>query len=114
MAEALAKLEQTPSPFELNAVTRAYLEKMENIAKGQVAEDIRAVLNKPMDTAAAERLAKDPDVQLDSADDVRGDDDDGGTCAECAAAEGAGECELQDSAGALGGGDAAGSDTDVW
>lgn len=60
VADALGQIERTPFPVELNAVTRAYLEKMTGIAKGQVAEDIRGVLRTPMDMAAVARLGVDP------------------------------------------------------
>ncbi len=61
VANALVKLEHTPAPFELNAVTRAFFEHMETIETGSTAEDMRGVLKQPMDQAAAERLAHHPE-----------------------------------------------------
>ena len=59
VTNALGRLEKTPFPIELNAVTKAYLDKMTTIARGQVAEDIKGVLKQPMDMAAAARLTED-------------------------------------------------------
>ena len=61
VANALVKLEHTPAPFELNDVTRGYFTQMAKIEKGQIADDMRAVLKQPMDVAAAERLATHPE-----------------------------------------------------
>jgi len=61
LANALVRLEQTPAPFELNAVTRAYFERMAKLETDPaVAADMRAILATPMDEAAARRLASNP------------------------------------------------------
>ncbi len=60
LANALVRLEQTPAPFELNAITRAEIERMSTIETGAVAADMRAVIASPMDEAAARRLAANP------------------------------------------------------
>ena len=60
VADALGRLEKSPFPIELNAVTRAYFEKMGTIVKGETAEEIRGVLAQPMDLAAVARLTADP------------------------------------------------------
>ncbi len=44
LADALARLEHTPFPFELNAVTRAYFEKRAALETGQTAADMKAIL----------------------------------------------------------------------
>ena len=60
VADALGKIEQYPFPFELNDVTRAYFAEMAKVAKGQQAEDMRAILTAHPDTAAETRLSVDP------------------------------------------------------
>ncbi len=60
LSAALARLEQHRFPFELNNVTRPYYERMARIAKGERAADMRAILQDPPDSAAIERLARDP------------------------------------------------------
>jgi acetylornithine deacetylase/succinyl-diaminopimelate desuccinylase-like protein len=59
VADALGRLEKSPFPFELNAVTREYFEQMAKIETGQTADDLRAILASPADPAAIERLSKD-------------------------------------------------------
>ncbi len=59
VTDALAQLERTPFPFELNAVTRAYLEQMAKIAPAEKAADLRAVLATPHDVGAEARLSTD-------------------------------------------------------
>lgn len=59
LANALTRLQRTPFPFELNAVTRAWLEQMEKIEDGQRARDIKAVLATPPDADAIARLSAD-------------------------------------------------------
>ncbi len=44
VADALAALQKSPFPFELNAVTREYFTQMATIETGQVAADMRAIL----------------------------------------------------------------------
>ncbi|MFZ0959955.1 MAG: M20/M25/M40 family metallo-hydrolase [Terriglobia bacterium] len=60
LADALGRLEHYQFPLELNDVTRAYFGRMASVETGQVAADMRAILNDPPDPAAAERLSLDP------------------------------------------------------
>jgi acetylornithine deacetylase/succinyl-diaminopimelate desuccinylase-like protein len=57
VADALGKIQQYTFPFELNDVTRAYFAE---VAKGQQAADMRAILTAHPDTAAETRLSVDP------------------------------------------------------
>jgi acetylornithine deacetylase/succinyl-diaminopimelate desuccinylase-like protein len=56
LADGLSRLGQFSFPFKLSPVTRAYYERMSTIEKGQVAQDMRAILQDPPDQAALERL----------------------------------------------------------
>ena len=49
MADALARLERSPFPFELNEVTRTYFERRAALETGQTADDMRAILRTPPD-----------------------------------------------------------------
>jgi acetylornithine deacetylase/succinyl-diaminopimelate desuccinylase-like protein len=60
VADAMEKLQHYAFPFELNAITRAYFEKMSTIETGQLAADEKAILATPPDEAAIARLSKDP------------------------------------------------------
>ena len=60
VADALARIERYTFPFELNAVTRAYFKELANVAPGQQAADMRAILAPRPDAAAIARLASDP------------------------------------------------------
>jgi acetylornithine deacetylase/succinyl-diaminopimelate desuccinylase-like protein len=60
LADALARLERSPFPFELNPVTRAYLEKLAAVEPKDTAADIAAVLATPPRTDAIRRLSADP------------------------------------------------------
>ena len=60
VTDALSRLEKYEFPVELNAVTRVYFEKMATLEKGQVAEDMRAVLATPPDPSAVVRLSQVP------------------------------------------------------
>jgi acetylornithine deacetylase/succinyl-diaminopimelate desuccinylase-like protein len=60
IADALAKLERSPFPFELNNITRAYFEQMGTLEKGQRGEDMRAILHARPDPPAISRLSADP------------------------------------------------------
>jgi acetylornithine deacetylase/succinyl-diaminopimelate desuccinylase-like protein len=60
VVDALAKLQATQFPFELNAVTREYFTQMARIESGQTAADMRAILQTPPDAEAIARLSKDP------------------------------------------------------
>jgi acetylornithine deacetylase/succinyl-diaminopimelate desuccinylase-like protein len=59
IANALSRLERSPFPFELNAVTRMYFERRAQLESGQTAADMKAILQTPPDTAALTRLATD-------------------------------------------------------
>jgi len=59
VADALAVLEKSPFPFELNAVTREYFAQMATIETGQTAADLHAILGASPDPAAIQRLSKD-------------------------------------------------------
>lgn len=59
LVHALAKLEASPFPVELNAVTRAELEAKEKLADPERAAIIRGVLANPPDPAAVAEFEKD-------------------------------------------------------
>jgi acetylornithine deacetylase/succinyl-diaminopimelate desuccinylase-like protein len=59
VVDALAVLQKTPFPFEINTVTREYFTQMATIETGQTAADLRAVLASDPDPAAIERLSTD-------------------------------------------------------
>ena len=59
LTDALARLEKYKFPFELNAVTRGYFERMSTIEHGQRAADMKAILKTPPDYAAIARLSED-------------------------------------------------------
>ncbi|HYL71829.1 MAG TPA: M20/M25/M40 family metallo-hydrolase [Candidatus Dormibacteraeota bacterium] len=62
LSRALTRLARFQFPFELNSVNRSYFEQMANeVAKGQEAEDERAILREPPDAQAIARLSRDPD-----------------------------------------------------
>jgi acetylornithine deacetylase/succinyl-diaminopimelate desuccinylase-like protein len=56
LSEGLARLGQFSFPFKLSPVTRTYYERMSAVEKGQVAEDMKAILRDPPDQAALDRL----------------------------------------------------------
>ncbi|HEX5283682.1 MAG TPA: M20/M25/M40 family metallo-hydrolase [Bryocella sp.] len=60
LVHALAKLEASPFPAELNAVTRAELEAKARISDPQRAQIIRGVLRDPPDPKAVAEFSKDP------------------------------------------------------
>lgn len=60
IADALAVLQKTTFPFELNAVTRGYFEEMAKVESPETAADMRAILQTPPDEGAIERLSRDP------------------------------------------------------
>jgi acetylornithine deacetylase/succinyl-diaminopimelate desuccinylase-like protein len=60
VVDALAVLQRSPFPFELNTVTREYFTQMAAIETGQNAADMRAILATPPDPAAIQRLSQDP------------------------------------------------------
>jgi acetylornithine deacetylase/succinyl-diaminopimelate desuccinylase-like protein len=59
VADALVELQRHPFPFELNAVTRAWLLQMESVETPQNAADIRAILADVPDLEAIARLSQD-------------------------------------------------------
>jgi acetylornithine deacetylase/succinyl-diaminopimelate desuccinylase-like protein len=59
VADALAVLQKSPFPFELNTVTREYFAQVAKIESGQTATDMRAILATPPDPKAVERLSQD-------------------------------------------------------
>src|SRR6202040_1576236 len=59
IADALARLERSPFPFELNPVTRSYFERRAALESGQTATDMKAILQTPPETAAIARLSMD-------------------------------------------------------
>jgi acetylornithine deacetylase/succinyl-diaminopimelate desuccinylase-like protein len=60
VTDALSRLEKYQFPFELNAVTRGYFERMSAIEHSQRAADMKAILKTPPDQAAIARLSDDP------------------------------------------------------
>ena len=54
------RLEHYKFPFEVNEVTRAYLDHMSAIAGGDLGADMKAILKNPPDAGALERLSKLP------------------------------------------------------
>jgi len=60
IADAISRLEHSPFPFELNAVTRGYFEKRAALENGQIAADMKAILKSAPDQQAIERLSTDP------------------------------------------------------
>ena len=59
VSDALSRLEHSPFPFELNAVTRGYFERRSALETGQRAADMRAILKTPPDQDAVARLSTD-------------------------------------------------------
>jgi acetylornithine deacetylase/succinyl-diaminopimelate desuccinylase-like protein len=60
LTAALARLRDSPFPFELNPVTRAYLLQMQHLENAGRVKDIQGVLATPPDAAAIARLSADP------------------------------------------------------
>jgi len=60
LAAALARLERTPFPLELNDVTRTYFERRAPLEQAQTKADMIAVARPRPNAAAAARLSKDP------------------------------------------------------
>lgn len=56
LSEGLARIGQFSFPFKLSPVTRAYYERMSKIEKGQIAQDMQAILQDPPEQAALDRL----------------------------------------------------------
>jgi acetylornithine deacetylase/succinyl-diaminopimelate desuccinylase-like protein len=60
LADGLARLQNYQFPFELNAVTRAYYERMAKVETPARAADMKGILKTPPDAAAVASLSKDP------------------------------------------------------
>jgi acetylornithine deacetylase/succinyl-diaminopimelate desuccinylase-like protein len=60
LADGLARLQNYQFPFELNAVTRAYYERMAGVETPERAAEIKAMLKDPPDADAVARLSRDP------------------------------------------------------
>ncbi len=60
LADALSRLEHSPFPVELNAVTRTYFERRAPLESPQTKADMNAVLHTPPDAEAVTRLSRDP------------------------------------------------------
>ncbi len=60
LTDALGRLEHFQFPLELNEITRAYFERMASVETGQGAADMRAILKRSPNAAAAARLSLDP------------------------------------------------------
>ncbi len=61
VADALGRLQQTPFPLELNAVTRAEFAAMAKVETGQMAQDMRAFSDGSHDPAVVARLSAVPE-----------------------------------------------------
>ena len=61
LMHALLKLEASPFPVELNAVTRAQLEESAKVSPPQRAADIQGILKTPPDPAAVADFSKNPE-----------------------------------------------------
>jgi acetylornithine deacetylase/succinyl-diaminopimelate desuccinylase-like protein len=59
LAIALPRIARYEFPFELNAVTRAYYERLAQIETGERASDMQAMLKVPPNSAAIARLSRD-------------------------------------------------------
>ncbi len=103
LSDALSRLEHSPFPVELNEVTRTYFER-----RGAAGKRAGEGGHERHSAHAAGRRgggAAEPGcaVQLDDAHHVRGHAAERRARQQRAAADGAGDCELPDSAGPLGG-----------
>src|ERR1700728_141725 len=65
IADALAKLQHSVFPFELNAVTRGYFEQLAGAETKENAADMRAILQTPPDVSAIARLSRDAQFNAD-------------------------------------------------
>ncbi len=61
LADALQRLQNYQFPFELNAITHAYFEKLATLEPAATAADIKAVLATPPDPAAIARISQQPE-----------------------------------------------------
>ena len=62
MSNALNKIAAFQFPAGLNAVTRAFFDRMSAITPGQTGSDMKAILASPPDQAALDRLSAVPDI----------------------------------------------------
>jgi acetylornithine deacetylase/succinyl-diaminopimelate desuccinylase-like protein len=60
LTDGLTRLQAYLFPFELNAVTRTYFQRMATIETGQTAANMRAILKSPPEQAAIRRLSANP------------------------------------------------------
>jgi acetylornithine deacetylase/succinyl-diaminopimelate desuccinylase-like protein len=60
IADALARLEKTPFPVELNEITRTYFERRAALESGPMKADMNAIGRTPPDSGAISRLSQDP------------------------------------------------------
>jgi acetylornithine deacetylase/succinyl-diaminopimelate desuccinylase-like protein len=60
LSAALGRLAAFEFPIEFNPTTRAFFERMANIESGQIAADMRAILQTPPDAAALARIKQNP------------------------------------------------------
>jgi acetylornithine deacetylase/succinyl-diaminopimelate desuccinylase-like protein len=60
LADALTRLQTYQFPFELNAVTWVFFERMATVETGQTAADMKAIVDKPPNQAAIRRLSANP------------------------------------------------------
>lgn len=61
VADALGRLQQYQFPFQLNAVTRAYFQRLSTLETGQNAADMKTILQPDPDKAAVARLSANPE-----------------------------------------------------
>ena len=61
LAGALVRLQHFQFPFELNAVTHAYFERLSTLETGQKSADLKAITQPTPDPAAIERLSQNPE-----------------------------------------------------
>ena len=60
LTDGLTRLQAYLFPFELNAVTRTYFQRMATVETGQTAADMRAIVKSPPEQAAIRRLSANP------------------------------------------------------
>lgn len=61
LADALQRLQSYQFPFELNAITRSYFEKLSTMEQGESAADMKRMLADPPDQTAIARLSQNPE-----------------------------------------------------
>jgi acetylornithine deacetylase/succinyl-diaminopimelate desuccinylase-like protein len=59
VVDALARLQRSPFPFELNPITRAYFQRLASTTPGQMGLDMRGILLSPPDQNAVARVSRD-------------------------------------------------------